>query len=247
MKISISKSWNYAIVVTKHDLEKLERIISEHYKVKSYTAECIDETKIECFSLEELLNYENSSTRRIDSISIAICDDKSRYIGHIKLRNDSKYRLGPSCNFQIEDTENSHINSISQEVEQLVKDLKQWYSWLLRFEFFTLVIILFTTLGVISAWYVTLFVDQNEITTESNSSFVFKFFLLLPIIALFGALLFYLNERFKWLFPRVFFALGRQEKELEKRTTLRNWIIGTLVAGVIIPVIFSVLPELNPL
>ena len=109
--------------------------------------------------------------------------------------------------------------------------------------FFTLVVILLTTLGVISAWYVTFFVDQNEISTESNSSFVFKFYLLLPIIALLGALLFYLNEKFKWLFPRVFFALGRQEKELEKRTTLRNWIVGTLVASVIIPVIFSVFSE----
>ena len=231
------------MVVTKHDLEKLENIISEHYKAQSYTAECIDGTKIECSSLEELLNYENSSTRRIDSISITICDSESRYIGYIELRDDSKYRFGSSCKFQIKDTENSHISSISQEVEQLVKDLKQWYSWLIRFEFFTLVVILLTTLGVISAWYVTFFVDQNEISTESNSSFVFKFYLLLPIIALLGALLFYLNEKFKWLFPRVFFALGRQEKELEKRTTLRNWIVGTLVASVIIPVIFSVFSE----
>ena len=241
MEISIPKRWNFAIVVTKEDLESIGEIFSEHYKVRAYTAECIDGTKIECSSLDELLEYENTSARRIDLVTIEICNVHEQYIGYVTLQN-SEFGYGSSCEFEITDSEDARVASTSKKLEELVTDLKQWYSWLQKYDLISWVCFLIIFVVVISTWYETIFINQGKLTTHFDFSIISAFYLMLPFFALIFWLLLYLNKKWKWLFPRVFFALGRQEKEWAKRTIVRNWIIRTFIASVLIPIILLIIP-----
>ena len=233
-------------MVKAEDLESLKNIVSEYYEIRNFKAKCIDGTELECSTLDELLQFENISTRRIESVSIRVDDSNGNYIGYVELEN-SQIIFSPTCSFSLSDTEDAHVVSTSKKLEELVKDLKQWYSGIRKLHISIWLLLLSVTTVSVLVWYGVLFENGNTylLLPDSNTddiSILASLYLSLPLIVTTVVGLFYLDKFWVWLFPKAFFGLGRQKIEWSRRTLIRNWgigIVGTSLIGLVISILFS--------
>ncbi len=216
MKTTISKSKTFAILVEAKDLVSLKETISNYYRVRNYNAGCIDGTEIEFSTLDELLSFENLSNHRIKSISIKIENSEGNYIGYVDLTKPTII-IDETCSFRISDTENAHVVSTSKKIDELLADLKQWYSLIRKLSLTVWLILLFIIWVVVDTWYGDLTGDYGELHFKSELDFDLliwteKFYLLLPIVVL-GA------------FGAKYLALISHCRLEKMREMLYNWLI----------------------
>lgn len=227
MRTKIEKSWDHAIVVSKEDLLALERLIAAKFNIDKIYIECVEGSEIQFESLEELLQYDNPTFRRITAVRIHFGEIFSEG-GDIFLTSERSH----TATFTVKSDDDDRALALATEVEKRIKEMRPWYSFVTRVPFSILAGL--TGLGVGSALAWQRLISHGTPATETNVAIIDIFYLTLPIIAILIVAFIYIDRASRWLFPRTIFALGKQIREDERRGKIRNWILTGVIGSVVI-------------
>jgi hypothetical protein len=233
METNIDRSWSYAIVLAKTDLEAIATVLTEHYGDHlKITAKCIEGSKLVTGSFDELVEYENASFRRIESIDFDF--GKRREAG------GSVY-LGPKLfqvsGISITDTDDARALKVASEIEKRIDSCKPWYSVFTRLPLVGWSAILAVAFGSLVTWARIL---RTGDVRSSDISFLDVFYVVVPFLVVFWIAVHYLDKGWQWLFPRVCFLIGRQVEVFDKQAKARTFVL----AGVLLTVVLGVVANL---
>lgn len=233
MHTEIERERSHAMVLTADDIAAIVRLLGAAYEGLTIAASCSDGSKLSTADAKELLEYENPRFRRIESLRIRsgeIVEDGCVLM--ISGRTDSTW------GFSISDDDDKRALALANELEKRLNDCKPWYSILTRISPMVAFWAIAFTLLVISTWWRVL--ATGHFPTASNISYVELIYFVAPLVLAYVLIFSYADRGWRWLFPTVWFCIGRQNREFEKRARVRYWIFG----GVGLAIIVSVLANL---
>lgn len=229
MKITISKNVYHSLLVEAEDLRGIFDFLASKYKSAEAAGNCTDGSSLETQDIQELLAFENLNYRRLTSIMIKAKDDWEETLS---------FTIGSdrTSTAEIYLTSNNDEKAlyISQEILKRLTDMKPSCDWVARASVLhtalTLFLVAWLILQIILAFGLArLEYHPLTITEYVNQNLFF-------VIILF-AITYPLDALRRYLFPKVFFLIGKQKKTME---TIRKWrsfifitVILTIALGVI--------------
>jgi hypothetical protein len=139
-----------------------------------------------------------------------------------------------TARFTVSGKNDAIVLRIANELELRLTEFRPWYSWLARISPIIFVPIIFIILSTISVWHRVIVTK----TLDSRSLPIFDLvYLSLPFVAIYGVAIIYSNRVWEWLFPKIWFSIGRQQSELQRREKARGWIFGGILLALVIGVI----------
>ena len=233
IRTEIFKKLQHAIVITENDLVGLNKLISDHFKIDSYEIECSDESNIRFSSHDELLGYENPNSRKILSLTIQFSDKSGASSSRGRLRIDSNNASSSPITFFVrEDTERSRADTVANEIEKRMHDLKPWYSIFAKCQIEPWSYAILFGLAFVILWYSSIELINNgeSLSLPSIPNFIAGILFWVIVIVIIHNF----AKGWRWLFPLVSFSLGMQVQEMKRCSLVRNWIFGSLITAIVI-------------
>ena len=235
MKANTYRACDHAVVIHKDDLKGFYDLFCGRYCEPRFKAECNEGSTLTFDSLWELLAFENHQFRQIDAITVDFGDNHGN--GSLVLRSSA---AGHSVTIVIADDDSDRAFVVADEVDKRLRSCRPSYSFLSRVSGWAVIAGVFISLGSVMSWW--LIINTGSLVDTSNLSFSMVY-LVLPIVPLLILVVKYADRWWEWLFPKVWFCLGRQEAEYGKRSNVRRILSGSiglaLAVGVIAGVITS--------
>ncbi len=238
MDIRISRKKEYSIIVAEHELRALVNFLSSEYEPIEITAKCSDGSSLTTPQLDDIINFENSNFRKIESLEVNFGKSYSQggnvgFGGGIYLS---------TCSFTVKDTDDSKALKVAKEIEQRFEECRPWYSNAGKYVLYggatVFFIILLLSTGLLFA------INTQGKEQEFTSKITFGIFQGLLLGTLFSLVGVYLAKTWFWMFPKIWFDIGKQKAELEKRIKVRNWIFGGIITTLLLGVIASIIATL---
>lgn len=237
-----------AILVTSDKLRYLDKFLSLKFDTISYTAYCIDDTKLLPESFDELLQYENPTFKRITGLRIKSFSEKQKAELEVHLGGVGFNSSGDLTNFSFSYQDANWGFEIEKELVERLREFYPWYWWLRLIPFFAalplsifgLILILLIIIGGI-AFFQKLFgvytppSNINEPSDPVNTAVTMFIATALFLVGL------AVDGLISYRFPGVFFCLGRQNEEYDKRKRKFNTIFGTFVGGITLAVLANII------
>ncbi len=248
--------YNQPLIIRERDIRRIGHFLESHFEKVEYTANrvdnfaCLDNNPIVTDSLDVLLNYDNPFFHRITQIRFFASISKP-------VRQEVELLIGPGGIFPNNTAElttryadRNWANKVKYEITERLNELRPWHTWLSKVPFIValpamLFLLSFVVVGITAIQKMFIGNAPNTSSTSSRltegEATVFAY-LVVAILFLFG----FIIDRFKsYLFPRFFFALGRQCENYERRQKFAYWLfVGiflTLGLGVISNYLFNFL------
>lgn len=232
--------YKHALLIKPDDIKYLEQFLSSNFEVVEYIARCVDGTKIPFFSIEEILDYENPSFKRITSLEIEARSRKaSNTYLDLKIGVVSSFIFDSTAQFMLMYKDLNWGIKIEQELIDRIKGLRPWYWWLKKVSF---AIILPSIPFLASMWINSISLIQKLRGTyvprpkpsayefNSNEGFIFAVMVAIVLIAIGAGL----DRIINYLFPKVFFCFGKQAAEFSRRQKITSWIFGGIIFAIIL-------------
>lgn len=229
IKTTIQRSVQHAILMDAEEVRSVASYLSSKYRAVEFTLNCNDGSTVTTNDMDDVLNFENLSHRRIESMKMSFYDDpRTEDGGEVVIGS-----LIASALFVVRGSDDAKELQIANELTQRIREMRPWYSWIRRLNPPTILVggmvIAMTLWGI---WAAIAGQRSEAGSTELPTAVVVG--VLLPSIAAVVALIIYSDIGWNWLFPRVFFAIGRQIRELERRAKWRRWIFGGLLITILL-------------
>ena len=221
MKTSTHRTYEHAVVIQNDDLSELSNFLSSRYCETRFEAQCNEGSTLTFDSINELLTFENHQFRRIDAITINFIDDRGRGI----LAIGSVAIDGDTGRFFVADEDIDRAFLVAEEVGKRLRSCKPSYSVLSRVSGSTIVSIALLSFSVLFTWVQLL--KTGEIW-DTSVPLLPLFYLSLPMVPLLIVVVKYANRVWRWLFPKAWFCLGRQEAEYHKRSKVRTLVFRSI-------------------
>ena len=235
MKATTYRACNHAVVIHEGDLKGFYDLFCSRYGEPVFKAECNEGSMLTFDSLRELLAFENHQFRRIDAITVDFGDNHGH--GSLVLRSSA---AGHAATNVIADDESDRAFVVADEVDKRLRSCRPSYSFFSRVSGWAVVSGVFISLCSVMFWW--LLIKTGRLVDASIPSLTMVY-LVLPIVPLLILGVKYADRCWEWLFPKVWFCLGRQEAEYGKRSNVRRILSGSiglaLAVGVIAGVITS--------
>lgn len=246
MEIKKSHSENKAVYVREDELQYFHEFLSEMFANVNYRARCVDDSTIEFKSLEELLSYENPDFRKIKCIEIFGDneDSSSKYYNpYVSFKNNFEFSLGSkyssqtmSYDFHFNDL--NKANRFESELKSRLKEIRPWYWFLAKFDFF---------LGISSVWFIFSMISGissikekigNQQPTNTPDLTINEYLVLAFIgVGLVFAISYPLNKIKNYLFPKTVIELGRQKKKNRLRLQIIYLVVAVILLGLLLNVL----------
>lgn len=234
--------YRHALLIKPGDIKYLEKFLVNTFEEVDYVARCIDDTKIPFPSVKEILDYENPSFKRITSLEIEARSKESSYTYlDLKIGSDSLSFRSTAEFFLMYKDINWGIK-IEQELVNRISGLRPWYWWLRKIPFaISLPLIPF----LLSTWLNSVslvqklrgtYIPRSQISSyelTSNEGFIFVVAVTIVLIAIGGII----DRAVGYLFPNVFFCLGKQADEFSRRQKIASLVFGGIVFTIILGII----------
>lgn len=245
MKSTKNTSSGQAILVTPDDLTHLEDFLKKHFSELAYSVTCEDGTRLEPTNLQDILDYENPTFRRIATIVIVASDGTaSGDRTEISIGKVGIILAGTqSISFRFADVKRQQ--PIEEEVILRLRAMRPWFWWLSRIPFY--VLLPAALVGMSFFLNAASIIRKLRAATASAPTSPSLFtesegqtMTVVSIVALLviGSIL----DRFRdYLFPRCFFLIGRQVKEYGQRKTISSIIFGVIILGILINIASSLI------
>lgn len=247
MKGSRNYSYGDAIFVTVDKLRYLNTFLSSKFNNVTYTAYCIDDTKLSPESFEELLQYENPSFKRITGLRIIALSEEQEANIEIQLGIVGFHRNGKLIDFSFSYQDVIWGIEIEKELVERLKEFRPWYWWLTRIQFWWMlpssVMILILVLAYIlggAILFLKLFGAYIPPSSAKRANEAETFVIWIFIIGSLFLVGIGLDGLIGYRFPRVFFCLGRQNEEYDRRKKIFNIVFGTIMGGIILAVLGNI-------
>ncbi len=241
MEIIIAREKKYSIIVNEEELKSLINFLDSQYSPIEIVAKCNDGSTLTTSKIEDIINFENSKFRKIEIIEISFGKIYSQG-GNVEF--NGKYRFLQTCNFTVKDIDDAKALKVSQEIEARFEECKTWYSLLIKFPPSITISIIYFLIWIPSLWIKLL---SNTYKSSPNISIIDLINIigfLSPVVLLYFVSINYLDKVWAWLFPRVWFDIGKQKAEFQKRAKIRSWVFGGVILALILGILASVIATL---
>jgi hypothetical protein len=244
MDIRITRKKEYSIIVVEDELRALVSFLSSNYEPVNIIAQCNDGSSMTTSQLEDIINFENPSSRKIESLHINFGKSYSQG-GNVEFGGGV---FLSTCNLTIKETDDAKALKVAKEIEHRFEECRPWYSNLGKYFIYGLGVFLFILLSLFVTGLFLVDVKGNEAVLFSKISIsIFQGLALGAIVSLVGT---YLIKGWFWIFPKIWFDIGKQKAELQTRIKVRNFIfvgvISTLILGVIASIIATLITNRLP-
>ena len=241
MEIKIAREKKYSIIVNEEELKSLISFLDSQYTQIEIVAKCNDGSTLTTSKIEDVINFENSKYRKIEVIEISFGKPYSQG-GNIEF--NGKYRFLRTCSFTVKDNDDAKALKVSKEIETRFDECKTWYSLITKFPPSISISIIYLMIWIPNLW---IKVFSNTYKSSPNFSIIDLvniIGILSPAFLLYVVSINYLDKVWAWLFPRVWFDIGKQKVAFQKRAKIRSWVFGGVILALIIGVLASVIATL---
>ncbi len=223
MKTKIFKKTRHSLLVEEEDLTALYEFLKNKYKKIKITAFCVDGSRLESEDIEDILKFNNPHYRKIKAIDFEANDT---YEERISLEIGEE-----ETEFTIDSQNDEAARDRTQELLKVFSGMKPSYDLIARISVFGSLIVLW---GIIGLSFSTLrlfkLLPQSDSSLSATESFNYAI-----VVTLIIFLITYPIDRFRsWVFPKVFFNLGTQKREMEKIKNWRDIIFKTILLGIVV-------------
>lgn len=230
MTSSIEKKISHSLLIQEEELRGLARFIHEKFQEIRIAADCIDGTTLDTTDIEQILAFENLNYRKIKAITIDASSPKESI--SIKICTASA-----PAEFSVKSQSDANAVFYSDEVLKRLKEMKPSYDIFARVSFQKIFFSFWLGLGGL----IGILQMSGKLPPAqpkfSTIDIINHGTILLAAVYGVG----YVLDRFRiWLFPKVFFVIGKQKKTLERMLTYRK-IVPTLALGIIASIIAALL------
>lgn len=229
MKVSIKKTFDFVVCITKDSLKEINEFLCSHFEYVKYSFEVKGGTKYDCDSIEDLINYSNPPERKIEKMMVFAGHDK--YVTNFYMiiqQNVSQFRT--IC-YEINNESEKDILFLSDKLNILIKNQKSPYSWIYGFWGLLILIVLMA-------------VFHNICISKINGLYGYKDirYISTCLMLVFGscAIGYLYLEIVNFLFPISYFCWGHQSKE-HNRNQFIKWVIANLSVGILASVLASII------
>src|SRR6266566_529533 len=118
MKTNIQREHSHAIVLTPDDLKGISNVIGENYGPISFSASCSEGSSFDFTNINEILEYENPSFRRIQSMRI----HGGKPLSTEECSIDFRGRTFTTCNLSILDHDDKRALKVADELGRRMLD-----------------------------------------------------------------------------------------------------------------------------
>lgn len=239
MKTTLSKDVRHSLLVEGSDLQSLYKFLLSKYEKVEATAKCIDGSKLETSEINEITSFENPNYRKIKFISIQAQNGPDERMS-LDIWAD---RTFTNAELQIHSLVDEHALYISREILNRLAEMKPWYDWLTR------VPVSYVLLGlwfIVSIWNTALQViglrPPSSMLAKYSTIEVLNFVILFVIVVL--AVIYPLDRLQRYLFPKVFFMIGKQQRTMETIRKWRGFVFGGVIFAIVIGVVANIISQL---
>lgn len=235
-KISISKDVNHSLLVDEGELKSLCDYLATKYDRLELTASCVDGTTLETSAVDDIVQFDNPTPRKIKGLTI---DALKSYEERVSIDIDGGNLLGGGS-FTIKSLSDEDALVISSEILSKFAEMKPWYDLFARYKI-TYFILGFLAVVLIGISFGVTF----GFTPKTSSQITFDQwvvgFVIAIVIVNFG---FWINALQRYLFPRVFFLLGKQKRTMETIISVRKYVFSGVILAIIVGLVSNLLSSL---
>lgn len=244
MNFKKNLTFKSAIIIKEDDLIDIYKFLINNYKEIKMEAFCIDNTNIHFELIEDIINYNNYSNRRILEIQISAKND---YDNRLNLKIGTKNYKWPHWKFidiseetfelDISTNDEEKLNAIINKFTDLNKSIKQWYGIISTTHLYQNILII-SILSTLYGFFKTqIFKSQTNPTV--SLSLVEAYDILISGVVILIIVMYLLELIKRYLFPKVFFLIGRQKDVYKRVSYVRNLVFITIGLSIIIGVLVN--------
>jgi len=225
-------------VLDDEELRKLHESLLDFVPSLKITIKCADKLERKIRDIEQLLEFENSLSKEIQSLSLAgNTENHDRWV-----RIDFENKKGSSIYLSLEGPEDALV-PLSSSLQDRFESIRPWYAFLAKRDYFN---VIFALLGILIL-SLLLFVGFSLLTgrwhientnTNDPKATVLANLIMLGILLGAGFTVFLLNRTQRVLFPIGVFAIGQGKKRYAKKEWVRTSVVVAFVismaAGIVI-------------
>ena len=233
MRANTHRACYHALVIDSRDLTGFRNLISSRYCELRFKADCNEGSTLHFDSIEELFTFENHQFRRVEAITINFIDDHGN--GSLVIGSES---TRCSATIVISDDDSDRAFLITDELEKRLRSRRPPYYLLSRLSGATVISAILLLFSSATAW---ISLTSTGSLHAPSVSLIPATLILLPAVPVLYLLARYANLVWKWLFPRVWFRLGRQDAEYEKRSRTRSVLFLSVGLALAVSVVSSII------
>lgn len=224
MKGSKSKYYNRPMILDKDQLQYLTRMVEERFEEVKYEIKTNNGDEYEYNTFGELLAYDNPNSRKITTIYIRgrKSEDGCSSLSELSISIYDRSNNVLSCYMDLRNLDETEMEYFSNRIEGFVKDnsLACWWMYIPGI-FQALYCFLYVVILVCFSWYMNI-----EYGLNINHNIIWQVCWIICMIVLF----FLMKSVIEYIFPAGGFLIGEQIKAMERRMTVRKWILGLFTA-----------------
>jgi hypothetical protein len=239
MIFKTEKKIKHALVLEEEDLKKISSFIIERYKKIEITAKCNDKTVLRSENIDDIVSFENQDFRRIIAISM---EGRNSFEESLYITIEEKSYEESTAEFSISSDKEEDVNYISKKLTEWFLGTKPGYSFMSRISSFWVFLGLACVVAVILNLYWDVIGKTILDTSKLSATEVFN-------LAFFAFFIIYIIcsepiKKFrKWLFPAIFFLLGKQKKTMKKIENIRIIVFIVIFLGLAINILGNILSK----
>ena len=235
MKGSLKRDYNYSVIITAEDLIELSDLIKNDFIEVSYEIKTKDGARYRINSIDEVLEYNNSDSRKIEMLSII----GNKEIGAHPLLPDICISLfdssvfDKSCLLELNRMEEKEIVFYTKRIDEFVKKIRAPYWWIHKDGFYWVI-------GFVLYFILAFLYFSHNSNQESNKTY--NILLLQGVFAFcLGFSMFVLNKIVSFFYPAGCFAIGEQKKHKAKKEKARSIVILTILGATVLGVLSNII------
>jgi len=237
----IEREIKNALIVEEKDLLEIFKFITKRYKEVEINAECNDKTKIKFKNINEVTRFKNYNIQKIIKISI---EGKNSFEERLYVTITNKDNTDSTAYFLITSKKEETFNYILGELNKWFLGAKPWYNFLAKISvFWCLFSLLSIICGILTISFLYLKFTGNILQEASKLNFTAPEQILITIIIIFllYVICIPIDKLRRWLFPKLFFLLGKQKRTMEEIKNVRKILFSVILIGFIISVLSGLL------
>ncbi len=237
MIFEVEREIRHALIIGEKDLLNIFSLIKRKYKEVNTSAKCNDGITIKSKDINEIVEFENHDFRKIESIFIEGINSKEEIL-FLEIKN--KGFLSTTAKYSAKSKNEEELNHILVKLNELFLGAKPWYNFLTNIS----IPLIFLSVGILIIYPIVFLriyfkiVGRIPQDTATSSLLIGEKL----AIAVFFVLLIYfianlLNKLNKWLFPKMFFLIGKQKEEMEKIRSVRKILFISIFIALVICIV----------
>jgi hypothetical protein len=228
MKTTILKNIFHSILAESDDIKSIFDFVSSKYKLVKITGTCNDGSQLETNDIQELLAFENLNFRKLETILfLAFTDDESEKF--LFVIHDNQVH---TAEIHLSSNDDEKALYIVQELLKRLLVMKPNYDWIARVPVLVAVMSLLMVIWFVVQGSIYTGIIHSAQATSINGVEYFNRSVFMAIVLL--GLTYPLEKLKKYLFPKVFFLIGKQKKAMETIQKIRTFIFVTVTLSILL-------------